>query len=58
MINALTFRGPYVQQIESNTIKFVDINESNLYFYDIVGAANTYEYSYTDTLWQKIINIK
>ncbi len=58
IINALTFRGPYVHQMESNVLKFVDIDENNSYFYDIVGASNTYVYSYTDTLWQKITSVK
>lgn len=58
IINALTFRGPYVHQIESNVLKFVDMSENNSCFYDIVGASNTYVYSYTDTLWQKITNVK
>jgi len=58
IINALTFRGPYVENINVNVLKFADINEDNSYFYDIVGASNTYTYSYTDTLWQQIKNVK
>lgn len=58
IINALTFRGPYVENKEVNLLKFIDINEENKYFYDIVGASNSYTYNYTETLWQNIIDVK
>lgn len=58
VINALTFRGPYVEEVAANAVKFTDIKEENKYFYNIVGAANTYTYTYSDTLLQKIIEVK
>ena len=58
VINSLTFRGPYVENVNVNLLKFIDIEEDSSYFYDIVGASNTYTYSYTDTLWQQITKVK
>ena len=58
VINALTFRGPYVEEVAANSVKFTDIKEENKYFYNIVGAANTYTYTYSDTLLQKIVEVK
>ena len=58
VINALTFRGPYVEDIKVNVLKFADISKDSSYFYDIVGASNTYTYSYTETLWQQIKEVK
>lgn len=58
VINALTFRGPYVEEVAANAVKFTDIKGENKYFYNIVGASNTYTYTYSDTLLQKIIEVK
>ncbi len=58
VINSLTFRGPYIENIQVDFVKFADIKEDSSYFYNIVGASNTYTYTYTDTLWQQIIEVK
>ena len=58
IINALTFRGPYVENLKVNAIKFVDVKEDSKYFYDIIGAANTYTYNYSKKLEQQIIDVK
>lgn len=58
IINALTFRGPYVKDLGNNEVKFVDISKDNKYFYNIIAAASTYTYNYTDTLEQQILEIK
>jgi len=57
MVNALTFRGPYVEKLPENTIKFVDIREDSVYFYNIIGASNSYTYTYDYRLWQEIVEI-
>jgi len=57
MVNALTFRGPYVEKLPQNTLKFVDIREDSLYFYNIIGASNSYTYTYDYRLWQEIVEI-
>lgn len=54
MINALTFRGPYEQNIPDSISKFSDLKEKSMYFYDIIGASNNYTYIYNDKLLQKI----
>ncbi len=58
IINALTFRGPYVEQLPENTLRFADIREDVTYFYNIVGASNSYTYNYDYRLWQNILEIK
>lgn len=58
VINSLTYRGPYVENISANLVKFADISEDNKYFYNIVGAANSYTYNYTDNLLQQIKEVK
>ncbi|MDD2627627.1 MAG: S-layer homology domain-containing protein [Clostridia bacterium] len=58
IINALTFRGPYVEQLPENALRFADIREDVTYFYNIVGASNSYTYNYDYRLWQNILEIK
>ncbi|MEG1141121.1 MAG: S-layer homology domain-containing protein [Clostridia bacterium] len=57
IINSLTFRGPFVQSLPKDTMKFTDIMDHK-YFYDLVGASNTYEYNYDYRLWQNILAVK
>jgi len=58
MVNSLTFRGPYVETLPENTLKFADIREDSVVFYNIVGASNSYTYTYDYRLWQQIIDVK
>lgn len=58
VINALTFRGPYVQNSKINTVKFIDVDKDSKYFYNILGASSTYTYNYSGTLEQQILEIK
>ena len=58
IVNALTFRGPYVEKLPSNTVKFADIRDDSVYFYNIVGAANSYSYTYDYRLLQEIVEIQ
>ena len=58
MVNALTFRGPYVEKLPENTLKYVDIRDDSVFFYDIVGASNSYTYTYDYRLWQQIVEIQ
>jgi len=58
VINALTFRGPYVKDLGKNTIKFADITKEDKYFYNIIGASSTYTYNYSNMLEQQILEIK
>ena len=58
IINALTFRGPYVEDLGKNKVKFIDIETNSKYFYNIVGATSTFTYKYTQNLEQQIIDIK
>lgn len=58
VINSLTFRGPYVEKVAANVVKFADIKEDSKYFYNIIGASNSYTYNYTDALLQQIIEVK
>ena len=58
IVNALTFRGPYVEKLPANTVKFADIRDDSVYFYNIVGAANSYSYTYDYRLWQEIVEIQ
>jgi len=58
MVNSLTFRGPYVETLPENTLKFADIREDSVVFYNIVGAANSYTYTYDYRLWQQIIDVE
>lgn len=57
MVNALTFRGPFVESLPTSTSKFSDIRDSSLTFYDIIGASNSYKYVYDYRLWQEITEI-
>ncbi len=57
MVNSLTFRGPYVETLPENTLKFVDIRDDSVFFYNIVGASNSYKYIYDYRLWQQIVEI-
>ena len=57
IVNALTFRGPYVEKLPANALKFIDIRDDSVYFYNIIGAANTYTYTYDYRLWQEIIEV-
>ena len=58
VINSLTFRGPYVDKLPQNAVKFTDISKDSKYFYNIIGATNTYTYNYTNNLLQQIISVK
>ena len=57
IVNALTFRGPFVETMPEKTLKFSDIREDSLTFYDIIGASNSYKYIYDYRLWQEITEI-
>ena len=57
MVNSLTFRGPYVETLPENTLKFADIRDDSVFFYNIVGASNSYKYTYDYRLWQEIVEI-
>ena len=57
MINSLTFRGPYVEKLPENTLKFADIREDSVFFYNVVGASNSYKYTYDYRLWQQVVEI-
>ena len=46
MVNSLTFRGPYVEKLPENALKFADIRDDSVFFYNIVGASNSYKYIY------------
>ena len=58
IINALTFRGPYVEDLGRNKVKFIDVSKDSKYFYNIIAAASTYTYNYTESLNQQILEIK
>ena len=58
MVNSLTFRGPYVEKLPENTLKFADIRDDSVFFYNIVGASNSYKYTYDYRLWQQIVEIE
>ena len=58
ILNSLSFRGPYVELLPENTLKFVDIRNEGLFFYNIVGASNSYRYTYDYRLWQQIVEIE
>lgn len=58
IVNALTFRGPYVEKLPANAIKFADVRDDSVYFYNFVGAANSYSYTYDYRLWQEIVEIQ
>ena len=57
MVNSLTFRGPYVETLPENTLKFADIRDDSVFFYNIVGASNSYKYTYDYRLWQQVVEI-
>ena len=58
MVNSLTFRGPYVETLPEYTLKFADIRNNSVFFYNIVGATNSYTYTYDYRLWQQIVEIE
>ena len=58
MINSLTFRGPFVEALPENTLKFADIRDNSVFFYNIVGASNAYKYTYDYRLWQEIVEVE
>ncbi len=58
MVNSLTFRGPYVEKLPENTLKFADIRDDSVFFYNIVGASNSYTYTYDYRLWQQIVSVE
>lgn len=58
MVNSLTFRGPFVEKLPENTLKFADIRDDSVFFYNIVGASNSYKYTYDYRLWQQIVEIQ
>jgi len=58
MVNSLTFRGPYVEKLPENTLKFADIRDDSVFFYNIVGASNSYTYTYDYRLWQQIVEVQ
>jgi len=58
MVNSLTFRGPYVETLPENTLKFADIRDDSVFFYNIVGASNSYTYTYDYRLWQQIVSVE
>ena len=58
MVNSLTFRGPYVETLPENTLKFADIRDDSVFFYNIVGASNSYTYTYDYRLWQEIVSVE
>ena len=55
IVNSLTFRGPFVETLPENTLKFADIREDSVFFYNIVGALNEYRYTYDYRLWQQVV---
>ena len=58
MVNSLTFRGPFVEKLPENTLKFADIRDDSVFFYNIVGASNSYKYTYDYRLWQQIVEVE
>ena len=58
MVNSLTFRGPFVETLPENTLKFADIRDNSVFFYNIVGASNAYKYTYDYRLWQQIVEVE
>ena len=57
MVNSLTFRGPFVEKLPESTLKFADIRDDSVFFYNIVGASNSYTYTYDYRLWQEIVEV-
>lgn len=57
IINNLTFRGPFVERLPSNTFKYSDAREDSNYFYNMVSATNSYKYKYDYRLWQETTQI-
>ena len=57
MVNSLTFRGPFVENLPENTVKFADIRDDSVFFYNIVAASNSYTYTYDYRLWQEIVEV-
>lgn len=58
IINALTFRGPYVENEVESLIKYKDLNKQTSYYYNMLAATNSYKYSYNHNLWTEIISVK
>lgn len=57
IINALTFRGPYVENEVESLIKYKDLKEQTSYYYNMLAAANSYKYKYNHNLWTEIITV-
>lgn len=57
IINSLMFRGPYVDKEVVSVIKYNDLNSKSAYYYNMLGAINTYKYSYNYKLWEEIVEI-
>ena len=57
MVNNLTFRGPFVEKLPETTLKFADIRDDSVFFYNIVGASHSYTYTYDYRLWQQIVEV-
>lgn len=58
MINALTFRGPYVESEVESVIKYKDLNKQTSYYYNMLAATNSYKYTYNHNLWTEIVSVK
>ena len=58
LINALTFRGPYVESEVESLIKYKDLNKQTSYYYNMLAATNSYKYTYNHNLWTEIISVK
>ncbi|MBR6689178.1 MAG: S-layer homology domain-containing protein [Clostridia bacterium] len=58
MVNSLAFRGPAVQTLEENELKFAKVRENNVVFYNVVEAMEKTNYVYDYKLWQDIVDIK
>ena len=58
IINALTFRGPYVEKEVESLVKYKDLKEQTSYYYNMLGATNSYKYTYNHNLWTEIISVK
>ena len=58
LINIASFRGPYLEETAKNAMKFNDIDDSDKYLYSLLGASNSYKYTYTKELLQKITEVQ
>lgn len=57
IINSLMFRGPYLEKNIESVIKYKDLNNKASYYYNIVGATNSYTFSYNYKLWEEMIEV-